>query len=177
MKNTRIRNFLVKRLLIQTVKKRGVEISLALSLMILLAAFAYEQLSGNQPCPLCWLQRGVFVGLAVFALLSLVLRKVNWGRWLAIAGFGTLAAVGVGIAARHMYIKLNPASASCGLDVETLLSFFPLKKALMQMLAGSADCAQAANLLYLPLPIYSFVGYLLVAGIACYSLFTMKTAK
>lgn len=156
---------------------RGVELSLFLSLFILLAAFAYEYITGKQPCPLCWLQRGVFAAFALWAVISLLLKKIKLGRWLAILGYLSLMGLGLLIATRHMYIKLYPAKASCGLDVDTLLSFFPLKKALMQMFLGSADCAQAANLLYLPLPIYSFVGYLLVAGLAFYSLLANKQTR
>lgn len=155
-------------------KTRGLELSLVISLAVLLAAFAYEQLTGKMPCPLCWLQRGVFIALACWAVISLMLKRFWLGRWVALLGYVSLAFIGVGIAARHLYIKLNPASASCGLDVETLLSFFPLFEALKQILIGSADCAQAADLLFLPLPVYSLVGYLLVAGLASYNLLTNK---
>lgn len=148
------------------VKKYGVLLGLVFSLAILAAAFAYEQFTGKLPCPLCWLQRGVFIALACWAVISLIIKRYWLGRWVALLGYLSLAVIGVGIAARHLYIKLNPASASCGLDVETLLSFFPLFEALKQILIGSADCAQAADLLYLPLPLYSLVGYLLVLLLA-----------
>lgn len=151
-------------------KRQGILFTLVGSVLILLAAVAYEKITGLQPCPLCWLQRGVFVGFVVLSLAALLFRRITLLRWLIVAAFTLVTATGIGIALRHLYIKLNPQSVSCGLDVETLLNFFPVQEALTQMLMGSADCAQAADLIGLPLPVWSLLGYLLLGGLAVYSL-------
>lgn len=147
-------------------QRRGLLLVLIGSLLILAAAFAYEKITGLLPCPLCWLQRGVFIGFAALSLVGLLLQGFKPVRWLLIAAFVLLTLAGIGIALRHLYIKLNPQSVGCGLDVDTLLSFFPLRDALTQMLLGSSDCAQAADFLGLPLPSWSLTGYLLLGSLA-----------
>ena len=167
-------NFLTRTFL----QRHGLLLTLLGSAFILLAAVAYEKLTGLLPCPLCWLQRGVFVGFFLLSLCALLLSRLTTltttvttaARWLFIAAFALVTAAGMGIALRHLYIKLNPSSVGCGLDVETMLNFFPLTEALTQMLVGSSDCAQAANLMGLPLPVWSLTGYLVLGGLAIYSL-------
>lgn len=157
-------------------KQRGLLLTLLGSVFILTAAVAYEKITGLLPCPLCWLQRGVFVSFFVLSLVALalnatgLLNRLAPMRWLLMLAFALVAVTGVGIALRHLYIKLNPSSVGCGLDVETLLDFFPLLEALNQMLIGTSDCAQAANLMALPLPVWSLLGYLVLASLAFYSL-------
>lgn len=151
-------------------QRRGLLLVLIGSLLILAAAFAYEKITGLLPCPLCWLQRGVFIGFAALSLVGLLLQRFKLVRWLLVLAFTLLTLSGIGIALRHLYIKLNPQSVSCGLDVDTLLSFFPLRDALTQMLIGSSDCAQAADFLGLPLPSWSLTGYLLLGSLAIYAL-------
>lgn len=144
------------------------------SAFILLAALAYEKVTGLMPCPLCWLQRGVFVGFFLLSLIAHLLSRFTLIRWLLLIAFVLMTATGIGIALRHLYIKLNPQSVSCGMDVETLLNFFPVQEALTQMLMGSSDCAQAANLMGLPLPAWSLTGYLLLGILAVYSLVKVR---
>ncbi len=144
------------------------------SSFILLAALAYEKITGLMPCPLCWLQRGVFVGFFLLSLTALLLSRFTLIRWLLVIAFVLVTATGIGVALRHLYIKLNPQSVSCGMDVETLLNFFPVQEAVTQMLMGSSDCAQAANLMGLPLPAWSLTGYLLLGSLAVYSLVKVR---
>ena len=155
---------------LKLLKQQGILLTLLGSACILIAAIAYEKITGLLPCPLCWLQRGVFVGFFILSLLALLLNRFKLMRWLLVALFALITATGIGVAVRHLYIKLNPSSVGCGLDVETMLNFFPLKEALTQMFMGSSDCAQAANLLALPLPVWSLTGYLILGSLAIFSL-------
>ncbi len=155
-------------------KRRGMLLTLLGSILVLLAALAYEEITGLMPCPLCWLQRGVFVGFFLLSLTALLLSRFTLIRWLLVIAFVLVTATGIGVALRHLYIKLNPQSVSCGMDVETLLNFFPVQEAVTQMLMGSSDCAQAANLMGLPLPAWSLTGYLLLGSLAVYSLVKVR---
>jgi len=156
--------------------RHGILLTLIGSLGIVFAALAYEHWTGLLPCQLCWLQRGVFIGLAGLSLVALFLQKYRLLRWPLVALFALLSITGVAIALRHLYIKMNPTSVSCGMDVETLLDFFPLQEAITHMLMGSSDCAQQANLLGLPLPSWSLTGYLLLGCLAIYSLLSSRRA-
>lgn len=155
-------------------KIRGLSVSLVGSVVILLAALAYEKTTGLVPCPLCWLQRGIFMGFVGLSVLSFFSLKLGWLRYVAALAWVLVLGAGVGVALRHMYIKLNPASASCGLDIETLLDFFPLLTVLTEVLKGSADCAQAADLLFVPLPVWSLVGYVVLATTALLQLLARR---
>ena len=156
--------------------RHGILLTLIGSLGIVFAALAYEQLTGLLPCQLCWLQRWVFIGLAGLSLVTLFLQKYRLLRWPLIALYALFSITGVAIALRHLYIKMNPTSVSCGMDVEMLLDFFPLQEAITHMLIGSSDCAQQANLLSLPLPTWSLTGYLLLGGLAIFSLISARKA-
>lgn len=157
--------------------RHGLLIAMLASLAILAFAFFLEYVMGMEPCPLCWLQRGVFMALAGVAVLGMLLSKVHAARWPLVALFSAVALVGIGIAMRHIYIKMNPEAASCGMDVETLLAFMPLGQAIMQMLQGSADCATAADVLGIPLPVWTTIGYLLVPFFAISQLLGSSPAK
>ncbi|SFX56343.1 disulfide bond formation protein DsbB [Marinospirillum alkaliphilum DSM 21637] len=156
-------------------QRHGLLLTLIGSLVIVAAAFAYEKITGLLPCHLCWLQRWVFIGFAALSLCGLALQRFRLVRWLLALVFALLILVGSGIALRHLYIKLNPQTVSCGMDVQTLLDFFPLWEAVSHMLIGSSDCAQAADFLGLPLPTWSLTGYLLLGSLAIYSLLSRKT--
>lgn len=156
--------------------RHGILLTLIGSLAIVFAALAYEQLTGLLPCQLCWLQRWIFVGLAGLSLVTLFLQRYRLLRWPLVALYALLSITGIGIAIRHLYIKMNPMTVSCGMDVETLLDFFPLQEAISHMLIGSSDCAQQADLLGLPLPSWSLSGYLLLGSLAIFSLVSARKA-
>jgi protein dithiol:quinone oxidoreductase len=69
---------------------------------------------GEDPCPLCIIQRYFFILIAGLAFAG-AMRN----RWRGVAVFETLIAViavaGIGTAARHVYIQLNPGF-NCGFD-------------------------------------------------------------
>lgn len=150
--------------------RHGLLLAFLGSLLIVAAAVVYEKVTGLLPCPLCWIQRWIFILLGLVSLLAWLLQKIRWTRWLFALLHLAVAVLGIGVAARHIYIKMHPEFASCGMDVQTLLDFFPLLDALLHMLKGSADCAQAADLLWLPLPAWSLLGYVLLTGLALWRL-------
>ncbi len=77
---------------------------------VLLAAFYFQIVLHELPCPLCMLQRAAFVALAVGPLLTLRLgpRPSHYG--LAIIA----ALVGAGIAARQVLLHIAPGDAGYG---------------------------------------------------------------
>ncbi|GAB2491918.1 disulfide bond formation protein B [Arenimonas alkanexedens] len=98
------------------------------------------------PCPLCILQRIAFAGLGlVFLLGGLHSPRGRWGR----AIYGLLAfaaaAVGAGIAGRHVWLQSLPPGdvplcSSMGLDY--MVEVMGPLNALSKILAGSGECAK-----------------------------------
>ncbi len=77
-------------------------------------ALYLQYAKGEDPCPLCIIQRYFFILIAIFAFAG-----ASGGGWRGIAVFETLiaivAAAGIGTAARHLQIQLHPGF-SCGFD-------------------------------------------------------------
>ena len=98
------------------------------------------------PCPLCILQRFFFAGMGLLGLVAALHNpsgRVGRGAYgIAIA---LLAAVGGSIAARHVWLQLQPPSGfpSCsGQGLSYMLESLGPIDALAETLSGSADCAK-----------------------------------
>lgn len=97
-------------------RERRLLILLGLVCLGLIAGALYLQFVKHEdPCPLCIIQRYFFLLIALFAFAGAT-RK----GWSTITAFEALiaiaAAAGIGTAAKHLFIQLNPGF-SCGFDV------------------------------------------------------------
>lgn len=63
-------------------------------------------------CPLCILQRAVYLVLGLIALLGLPVARGFFGRFLALL-MALIAGAGLGLAVFQTYIQHNPLTASC----------------------------------------------------------------
>lgn len=111
----------------------------------LLGAGLYLQyVEQQEPCPLCILQRIVFLAMmAVFLVAALH----GPGRTGGIVYGGLLfvtSSIGAAIATRHVWLQSLPKNLvpECGPGLEYMLSRFPLSKALDKILSGSGECAE-----------------------------------
>jgi len=120
----------------------------------------------QNPCPLCILQRMVYMTLmAVFLVAALhgpgrIGARVYGGLLLLTAGVGTA------IAARHVWLQHLPKDRvpECGPGLEYMLNRFPLTQALEKILAGSGECAEAGwTLMGLTIAGWSLVWFVLLA--------------
>ena len=125
----------------------------------------------QDPCPLCILQRMVYIALmAVFAVAALH----GPGRAGAIIYGGMLmatAGIGAAIAARHVWLQHLPPDQvpECGPGLSFTMKKFPLFEALEKILAGSGQCAEATwKFLGLTIAGWSLVWFVLLGGFAFY---------
>lgn len=110
-------------------------------------AFAYylEYHEYIQPCPLCMLQRGMYLLLALFFCLWSIPR--NMPCWLS-RGFALIIAfisiVGIGIAGRQIWLEhLPPGEAPlCSASLERLLEIYPVLEVFRRILTTSGECAR-----------------------------------
>lgn len=101
------------------IKPRTLLLSIAAACIALLAvAMVLQHGMDMLPCPLCVIQRYLFLAIAIAALAGVAARQQKWG-----AGLGLLCALsGLGVAGRHVYILAHPG-LSCGIDpLETSLN-------------------------------------------------------
>jgi disulfide bond formation protein DsbB len=138
-----------------------------------LIAFAlYLQHYQNQdPCPLCILQRVVYIALmAVFLIAALH----GPGRVGALIYGGLLlitAGIGAAIASRHVWLQHLPPDRvpECGPGLEFTLRKFPLYQALEKIFAGSGQCAEGGwTFLGLTIAGWSLVWFVVLGGFAVY---------
>jgi disulfide bond formation protein DsbB len=138
-----------------------------------LIGFAYylQYYEYQNPCPLCLLQRVVYI---VLMALFLVAALHGPGRVGATVYGGLLfivAAAGAAIATRHVWLQHLPKDRvpECGPGLEYMLKKFPLTRALEKVLAGSGECAEAGwNFLGLTIAGWSLVWFVLLGALALY---------
>jgi disulfide bond formation protein DsbB len=136
-----------------------------------LIAFAYHtqyrDVNPLDPCPLCIFQRIAFAALAaVFLLGGLHAPRSAAGR----RAYGALglvaAAIGIGIAGRHVWLTHLPADQvpSCGPPLNFMMEANPLTDVIRKVLTGSGECAKVDwTFLGLSMPAWSLVWFIVLA--------------
>ncbi len=106
-------------------------------------ALYLQHARGLEPCPMCILQRYAFILVGVIALLAAIHDPGLTGRRIYSALLGLAAAIGGGMAIRHVYLEHNPPQIfDCGADLGFMLEAFPLTQALPMMFRGTGDCTK-----------------------------------
>lgn len=122
------------------------------------------------PCPLCILQRLVFMVLGVVFLLGGLHAPRGVGRWVYVGLLVLVALVGIGIATRHLWIQSLPPGQvpSCGAPLgyllETRAGNGGLVGVLLKVLSGSGECAAVQPILGLSVPWWSLIWFVLLGA-------------
>jgi disulfide bond formation protein DsbB len=121
---------------------------------------------GLQPCPLCIFQRIAFAALGVVLLIA-GLHAPRGGKGRAVYGVLALipALVGIGIAARHVWITHLPADQvpECGPPLSFMMEANPLTDVIKKVLTGSGECAKVDwTFLGLSMPAWSLLWFVLL---------------
>ena len=100
-----------------------------------------QHVEGLEPCPMCVMQRYIWVVVALVSLLGALSpgRGPVWivGGWLLALSIG-----GAYVAARQSWLQWYPPEmASCGRDFYGIVDNFPLNQALPMIFRGSGDCS------------------------------------
>ena len=117
----------------------------------------------QDPCPLCMVQRVIFIGiLLLFALAALHGPKRPGERVYAVL-INLLSLTGVGVASRHIWIQNLPKDQvpACGPGLDYMLNTFPMSEVLKELMHGSGECATKGwTFLTLGIPEWSLLCYL-----------------
>lgn len=111
--------------------------------LVLVAAYV-EPFASMNPCPMCMMQRAIYLTTAGFAILALLSIKNTLLKSLfAILGFLS-ATTGVAVAARQVWLQHLPKDEvpACGPPLEYMIEVFPIMEVLQSMLMGTGDCAE-----------------------------------
>lgn len=122
------------------------------------------------PCPLCLLQRGAFLGMGVCFLAGGLHAPKGRSRLVYAAGVLICAAAGAGVASWHLWLQSLPADqvpACSGLGLGYMLEAFPLGKVIDLVFTGSGECALVDwSFLGISMPGWTLAWFLLL-GAAC----------
>jgi disulfide bond formation protein DsbB len=111
------------------------------------------------PCPLCVIQRYLFLGIAIFSLIGAFANKIRaLGALALLCGLG-----GLGVVAKHLYVLAHPGF-SCGIDpMETALNKIPTATMLPWLFHADGLCENARDTLFgLSIPQWSAVWFALL---------------
>jgi disulfide bond formation protein DsbB len=133
---------------------------------------------GLEPCPLCVLQRVIFVAIGAVALLAALVgtrrSAVRIGAGLAVA---LLALMGVGVAGRQSWLQhFPPPIQECGADFYFLVDTTPLAQLLPALFSGTGDCAKRGWMfLSLSIAEWALLFFAAIAILALWRTFSART--
>ncbi len=119
----------------------------------------------QEPCPLCMVQRVIFIAILVLFLLAATHGPKRLGARIYAGLIVLLSLSGVAVAARHIWIQHLPADQvpACGPGLDYMLETMPMSSVLKELLHGSGECAAKGwNFLTLGIPEWSLLCYLVL---------------
>lgn len=140
---------------------------------LLAYAFYMEYVLLLEPCPLCWLQRFVFMGFGAAFLICAIQNPRAWGRYIYVLAFGALMITGVGLAGRHLWLQSLPVEAQpeCGLGITHMLDAKPLTDVIAWAASGTGECAQIQwSFLGVSIPGWTFLAFVVLGVLIIVSL-------
>jgi protein dithiol:quinone oxidoreductase len=135
---------------------------------------------GIEPCPLCIFQRIAFIAMGLIFLVAAIHGPGASGRRVYALLLLLSACIGIGVAARHLWVQSQPPDplAGCAPGWNYMIENFPLSKALKLAFTGSADCSQVTwTLLGLSMPFWTLVCYALLGAGALWAGFVARPAN
>jgi len=131
----------------------------AVSIALVGAALYLQHARDMLPCPLCIIQRYLFLGIAIFSLIGAFSGKIK-----AFTALALLSALGgLGVVGKHLYVIANPGF-SCGIDpMETVLNKIPTATLLPSVFRADGLCEAAQETVFgLAVPQWSAVWFVIL---------------
>ena len=112
--------------------------------MLIGTALYFQYIVELEPCPLCIFQRICVIAMGAAFLVAALHNPTSWGRRIYALVLLVVAAIGAGIAARHVWLQNLPPDQvpECGPDLEFMMNRFPFWDVLGKVLKGSGECAE-----------------------------------
>ena len=113
---------------------------------MLFALYYLEAILLLEPCPLCMVDRGILVAIAIVCFVAFVHNANGIMRWVYTSVATLLGLLGVGVAARHIWLQGLPPDQvpECGPDLSYMLDVFPLGDVIKRIFTGSGQCAEVS---------------------------------
>lgn len=144
---------------------------------LILYALYLQYYEYQNPCPLCLLQRVIYIALMVVFLLGALHGPRRTGAIVYSTLLVLVSLIGAGIAGRHVWLQHLPKDKvpECGPGLGYILDRFPLVNALEKIFRGSGECAEAGwRLMGLSIAEWSLVWFILLGA---YAVFVAAAAR
>lgn len=133
--------------------------------------FYLQYVKHQDPCPLCMVQRVVFIAILVLFALAALHGPKRIGQRVYAVLIGLLSLSGVAIAARHIWIQNLPKDQvpACGPGLDYMLETMPMSSVLKELMHGSGECAEKGwTFLTLGIPEWSLLCYIALGAWAVF---------
>lgn len=112
-------------------------------ILALSVVYYLDGVLGLDPCPLCMTQRVFVVGSGFFSLVAAIHYPGPFGRRVYASLALVFAAVGAGVAGRHVWLQHLPEDQvpACGPSLQYMLDTLPFTETLELVLMGDGNCA------------------------------------
>jgi disulfide bond formation protein DsbB len=117
----------------------------------------------QDPCPLCMVQRVIFIAILVAFLIAATHGPKRLGERIYAVLIVLLSLSGVAVAARHIWLQHLPKDQvpGCGPGLDYMLETMPMANVLKSLMHGSGECAEKGwTFLTLGIPEWSLLCYL-----------------
>lgn len=154
---------------------RQLLLAIAASCIALVGVALYLQhVQQMLPCPLCVIQRYIFLAIALVCVLGAATGKPKLG-----AGLGLLGALGgLGVAAKHVWVITHPGF-SCGIDpMETILNKIPTATMMPWAFEAYGLCEDSHDALFgISIPMWSAIWFAILSATMVWLLVRRAAAK
>jgi disulfide bond formation protein DsbB len=150
----------------RTTSPRWLYLAGAIVVGILFASALYLQyVLRQEPCPLCMVQRVIFIAIGVVFFLAALHNPKRIAARVYSGLIAALALTGVVVAGRHIWIQHLPKDQvpACGPGLDFMLKNFPMADVWQELMHGSGECAAKGwTFLTLGIPEWSLMSYFLL---------------
>ncbi len=124
--------------------RAGAALGAAACAALLGYGFWLQYMDGQEPCPLCLIQRGFYMAVMAVMVVAALHGPQRIGGIVYAALAVLFAAGGIAIAGRQVWLQHLPADKvpQCGPDLYFMLDNLPLARTIEKLIQGSGECAE-----------------------------------
>lgn len=145
---------------------------------LVITAIFIEPFRSMDPCPMCMMQRAVFIFLAAISLLAALHNPLRIGQKIYALGVTIVALAGASIAGRQLWLQSLPEEQvpACGPGLDYMLEVFPILEVIEMAIRGTGDCAKVQwTFANISIPGWSLIAFIAIAALSLGLLFKKTT--
>ncbi len=163
-----------------SISRRWLYLAGALTVAALFGAALYLQyVLREEPCPLCMVQRAIFIVIGALFFVAALHNAKQFGAKVYSSLIALFALGGVAVASRHIWIQHLPKDQvpACGPGLDYMLTHFPMADVWQELMHGSGECAAKGwTFLSLGIPEWSLLCYVVLGAWALLIAFKKQPA-